>query len=82
MLKLVSTWTGPWRIVTVDKVHVYGIQSIVTDGVKDVHVVRFRIYAEKALEMTAALKEVFRHTFTQDEFEMAGIVDISEAEDA
>ena len=31
--------------------------------------------------MTAALKEVFQHAFIQSEFEMAGIVDISEAED-
>ena len=29
--------------------------------------------------MTAALEEVFQHAFTQGEFEMAGIVDISEA---
>ena len=31
--------------------------------------------------MTAALKEVFQHAFTQGEFEMVGIVDISEAKD-
>ena len=23
--KLVSTWASPWQIVTVDKVHVYGV---------------------------------------------------------
>ena len=79
--KLVSTWTGPWRIVTADKVHVYGVQNIVTGEVKDVHVVRLRFYADKDLEMTAALKEVLQHAFTQDEFEMAGIVDSLEAED-
>ena len=59
----------------------YGVQSIITGNVKDVHVVRFRFYADKDLEMMAALKEVFIHAFTQVEFEMAGIVDISEAED-
>ena len=37
MPKLVSTWTGPWRIVTADKVHVYGVTNIVTGEVKDVH---------------------------------------------
>ena len=37
--KLVSTWTGPWRILTVNKLHVYGVQNIVTDEIKDVHVV-------------------------------------------
>ena len=30
--------------------------------------------------MTAALKKVVQHAFTQGEFEMAGIVNISEAE--
>ena len=44
-------------------------------------VVCLRFDADKDLEMTAALKEAFQHAFTQGEFEMAGIVDISEAED-
>ena len=78
--KLVSTWTDPWRIVTVDEVHVYGVQNIVTGEVKDVHMVRLRFYADKDLKMTVALKEVFQHAFTQGESEVAGIVDISEAE--
>ena len=81
MPKLVSTWTGPWRIVTADKAHVYGVQNIVTGEVKEVHVVRLRFYADKDLEMTATLKEVLQHAFIQGEFEMAGIVNISEAED-
>ena len=59
-------------IVTGDKAHVYGVQSIVTGEVKALHVVRLQFYADKDLEMTAALKEVFQHIFTQDEFEMAG----------
>ena len=61
--------------------HVYGVQNIVTGEVEDVHVVRLWFYANKDLEMTAALKEVFQHDFTQDEFEMFGIVDFSKAED-
>ena len=36
---------------------------------------------DKDLEITAALKEVFQHAFTQAEFQMAGIIDTSEAED-
>ena len=77
-----STWTGPWRVVTTaDKVHLHGVQNIVTGEVKNVHVVRLRFYADKDLEMTAALKVVFQHAFTQGELEMAGIVDISEAEE-
>ena len=61
--------------------HVYGVQNIVTDEVKDVHVVRLRFYSNKDLEMTAALRQVFQHAFTQGESEMARIVDISEDED-
>ena len=63
--KLVSMSTDPWRIVKAVKVHVYGVQNIVTGEVEDVHEVRLRFYADKALEMTAALKEVFQHAFTQ-----------------
>ena len=40
---------------------VYGVQNIVTGEVKDVHVIRLQFCADKELEMTAALKEVFRH---------------------
>ena len=43
--------------------------------------VRLQFYADKDLVMKAALKEVFRHTFTQGEFEIAGIVDILDIED-
>ena len=43
-LKLVSTWTGPWRTVMADKMYAYGVQNIVTGEVKDVHVVRLRFY--------------------------------------
>ena len=75
--KLVSTWTDPWRTVTADKVHVYNGQNTVMSKLKDVHVVHLRFYIDKDLEITAALKKVFQHAFTQGEFEMAGIVDIS-----
>ena len=76
-----STWTGPWRVVTADKVHVNSVQNIVTGKVKDVHVVRHGFYADKDLDMTAALKQLSPHTLVQVEFEMARIVDISEVKD-
>ena len=79
--KLVRTWTGPLQNVTADKMHVYGVQNIFTGEFKDVQVVRLRFYVDKDLEMTAALKKVFQHAFTQGEFEMAGIVDTSEAKE-
>ena len=89
--KTMSTWTASWKIVTADKVHVYGVQNVIMGEVKDVHMVRLRCYADKDLEITACLNEMFRHTtclnemfrhaFRQGVFEVAWIVDISEAED-
>ena len=61
--------------------HVNGVQGFVTGEVKDEHVVRLRFYADKNMEMTAAVKKVLQHAFSQGESEMAGIVDILEAED-
>ena len=63
--KLVNAWIGPRPISTLDKVHVNGVQNIVTGEVEDVNVVCLWFYADKGLEMTAALKEVFQHAFTQ-----------------
>ena len=44
--KLLMTWTGPpWRVVSAEQQHVYGVQNIVS-GVRDVHVARLRFYAD------------------------------------
>ena len=56
--------------------HVYGVQNIVSRKVRDVHVARMRFYSDAALEITAELKEVFQHAFTQGECEVAAIVDL------
>lgn len=50
------------------------------DDFKHVHVARLRYDADEALQVTADFKEVFQHTFTRGNFEIAGIVDISKAE--
>ena len=39
-----------------------------------------RFYADSVLAITAELKEVFQHAFTQGEFDMAAIVDMLNAE--
>lgn len=36
--KLVSMWTEPWRILTAEQSHVYGVRRIVTGQVQNVHV--------------------------------------------
>ncbi len=78
--KLVTTWTGPWRIVTAAQQHVYGVQNIISGEVRDVHVVRIRCYADSELEITSDLKDVFQRSFTQGQFEMSALVDMAEAE--
>jgi len=47
--KLLMTWTGPWRVVSAEQSHVYGVQNIVSGDVRDVHVARLRFYADRAL---------------------------------
>ena len=61
--------------------HVPETQKIVNGEVKDAHVARLRYYADKELEVTADVKEVFQYAFAQGEFEMEAIVDLSEAQD-
>ena len=78
--KLLMTWTGPWRVVVAQRPHVYGVQNIVSGEVRDVHVVRMRFYADAAIAITAELKEVFQHAFTQGEVEISTIVDTANAE--
>ena len=80
MTKWLMTWTGPWRVVVAHRPHVYGVQNIVSGEVRDVHVAHMRFYADAALAITAELKEVFQHAFTQGGFEMAAIVDIANVE--
>ena len=61
--KLVSKWTGPWRVVTAETGHLYGVENIVSGDIRDVHVARLRYYADRELGMTAQLKDVFQHSF-------------------
>ena len=50
--KLMGTWTGPWRVATDDKEHVYAVQHLVTAELRDVHVARMRFYADDKLGFT------------------------------
>ena len=40
--KLMSTWTGPWRVANDDKEHVYAVQHLLTAELRDVTVARMR----------------------------------------
>ena len=79
-LKLLMTWTGTWRVMVAQRPHVYGVQHIISGEVRDVRVARMRFYPDAAHTITAELKDIFQHAFTQGEFEMAAIVDMVNAE--
>ena len=61
--KLLMTSTEPWCVVVAQRPHMYGVQSIVSREIRDVHVARMRFYADAALAITADLKEAFQHAF-------------------
>ena len=54
--KLMSPWTGPWRVSDDDKEHVYAVQLFVE--LRDVHVVTMRFYVDDQLEITVELLKV------------------------
>ena len=56
--KLMSTWTGPWRVAIDDKEHVYAVQYLIPAELRDVHVARMRSYADDKLEITGELRKV------------------------
>lgn len=76
--KLMSTWTGPWRVVATDHDHVYSVQNIVSGKVHQAHVARLRFYADATLNVTADLKDVFQHSFAQGECRMNALVHVAE----
>ena len=57
--KLMSTWTGPWRVVGADHYHLYSVQKIVSGKVHTAHVARLRFYADADLNITAEIKDIF-----------------------
>ena len=76
--KLVTTWTGPWRVVSGGFPHVYTVQDIVTVETKEVHVVRMRAYADSSLAVGAEVQGLFEMTKHQGEYEIQDILDIGE----
>lgn len=65
-----STWTEPWRVVSVaDSQHVYGAEDIATGERKEVHLARMSSYADELLAVTAELLGVFTTLKKQGEFQ-------------
>ena len=57
---LVSTWTGPRRVTTDDKAHVYAVQHLATGELRDVHVARMRFCADDHLDITGELLKILQ----------------------
>ena len=53
--KLMSHWTGPWRVSHGDKEHVHAAQHLVTTELRDVHVSKMQFDADDKLEITGEL---------------------------
>ncbi|CAN0391024.1 unnamed protein product, partial [Ascophyllum nodosum] len=74
--KLVQTWTGPWRVVSVESEHVRVLEDVVTGETKEVHVVRMRPYADSSLVVGAEVREVLEMIKHQGEFEIADVISV------
>ena len=77
--KLVSSWTGPWRVVNDDRDHLYVVQNIVTGETRDVHVARMLFYCDAILRVTSRLQDSFQHLEHQAEYHIRGIPEIKKA---
>ena len=75
--KLMSTLTGPWRVVGPGHSHVYSVQNIVSGKVHTAHVARLRFYADADL-ITAEIKDVFQHSYAQGECRMNALMHVAQ----
>ena len=57
--KLLSTWTGPWRVVGADHAHVYSVQNIVSGAVHSAHVARLRFMQTRSCKSRQNLRMFF-----------------------
>ena len=71
--KLVTNWSGPWRVVSGGPSHVYNVQGIVTGETKEVHVVRMRAYADSSFAVSAEVQGLFQRTKHQGEYGIQGV---------
>ena len=70
--KLISTWSGSWRVASASRQHVYQVLNIVDGNISTVHVARMKFYQDSSLGLTADVKETFHYYINQGEFEMEG----------
>lgn len=79
--KLMSTWTGPWRVTNAPSPHVYQVQDIVSGHVTTAHVARLKFYRDSSLGITEYVQEAFQYLFNQGEFHLEELVEVRRAPD-
>ena len=80
---LVLTWPGPWQVVSggvgVGSRVQYVVRDIVTDETKDLLAAQRRAWTYSSLVVGSEVREAFKATKHQGEYEMAGILAVGKA---
>ena len=76
--KLLSTWTGPWRVVEANYSPVYSVQNIVSGKVHTAHVARLRFYADANLNISAEIKDDLQHSCVQSECRLNALMHVAD----
>lgn len=74
--KLMSTWTGPWRVIDTSKPHIYQVLNSIDGSVTTSHAARLKFYHDTSLGVTAEVKEAFQHLYNQGVFQLDRICEI------
>ncbi|CAM9980933.1 unnamed protein product, partial [Hapterophycus canaliculatus] len=69
------------RVVGANHRNVFEIQNVVSGRLQTSHKARLRFCADSQLNVTVDVKTVCQHAYNHGQFQMAGIVQVAEAED-
>ena len=58
--------------------HLYSVQNIFSGKLHTAHIARLRFYADADLSITAEIKDVFQHSYTQGECRMNALMHVAE----
>lgn len=72
--KLQGIWRGPMRITEVKGKLVFEVEDLVTNERMTVHAERMRLYSDRHLEMSVALKELI--AFQEGAYQVAEVLDV------
>ena len=77
--KMMTTWTGRWRVSNASSPHVYQVQDIVSGKVTIAHVARLKFYKDTSLGIAEYVQETFQYLFNQEEFHIEELLGIRRA---